>query len=145
MMNFFLPFILTILLLMSCIQNLHEELVVNRYFLNFIRQFLGCTPVDQAKGIETVKDAIRRLQFSQQMKKAESGSNIKTKKVEITISVDGVAVQVSKESPLHKIIQIMIYSFFVFQEPRGVKILHQFPLHNISYCADEKGVKKFFR
>lgn len=59
-------------------------------------QFLGCTPVDQAKGIETVKDAIRRLQFSQQMKKAESGSNVKTKKVEITISVDGVAVQVSE-------------------------------------------------
>lgn len=56
---------------------------------------MGCTPVDQAKGIETVKDAIRRLQFSQQMKKAESGSNIKTKKVEITISVDGVAIQVS--------------------------------------------------
>lgn len=56
---------------------------------------MGCTPVDQAKGIETVKDAIRRLQFSQQMKKAESGSNVKTKKVEITISVDGVAIQVS--------------------------------------------------
>lgn len=51
--------------------------------------------MDQAKGIDTVKDAIRRLQFSQQMKKAESGTNVKTKKVEITISVDGVAVQVS--------------------------------------------------
>lgn len=78
--------------------------------------------MDQAKGIDTVKDAIRRLQFSQQIKKAESGSNLKIKKVEITISVDGVAVQ----------------------EPRGTNILHQFPLHNISYCADEKGVKKFF-
>lgn len=86
------------------------------------KQFLGSTAVDQAKGIDTVKDAIRRLQFSQQIKKAESGSNLKIKKVEITISVDGVAVQ----------------------EPRGTKILHQFPLHNISYCADEKGVKKFF-
>lgn len=85
-------------------------------------QFLGSTPVDQAKGIDTVKDAIRRLQFAQQIKKAESGANVKIKKVEITISVDGVAVQ----------------------EPRGTKILHQFPLHNISYCADEKGVKKFF-
>lgn len=61
---------------------------------------MGCTPVDQAKGIETVKDAIRRLQFSQQMKKAESGSNVKTKKVEITISVDGVAIQVSKAMKL---------------------------------------------
>lgn len=56
------------------------------------------------------------------MKKAETGTQEKCKKVEITISVDGVAVQ----------------------EPRTQKILHQFPLHNISYCADEKGVKKFF-
>lgn len=30
------------------------------------------------------------------------------------------------------------------QEPRTNNILHQFPLHKISYCADEKGVKKFF-
>lgn len=66
---------------------------------------MGCTPVDQAKGIETVKDAIRRLQFSQQMKKAESGSNIKTKKVEITISVDGVAIQVSI---------LLLFFFFYF-------------------------------
>lgn len=57
-------------------------------------QFLGSTPVEQAKGIEVVKEAIRRLQFTQQMKKAEGGSNVKTKKVEITISVDGVAIQV---------------------------------------------------
>lgn len=49
--------------------------------------------MDQAKGIETVKDAIRRLQFAQQIKKSE-GNNLKSKKVEITISVDGVAVQV---------------------------------------------------
>lgn len=78
--------------------------------------------MEQAKGIEVVKDAIRKLQFAQEMKKAETGTQEKCKKVEITISVDGVAVQ----------------------EPRTQKILHQFPLHNISYCADEKGVKKFF-
>lgn len=78
--------------------------------------------MDQPKGIEVVKDTIRKLQFAQQMKKAETGTQEKCKKVEITISVDGVAVQ----------------------EPRTQKILYQFPLHNISYCADEKGVKKFF-
>lgn len=86
-------------------------------------QFLGATPVDQAKGIDTVKDAIRRLQFSQQLKKADGNAGKKSNKVELTISVDGVAVQ----------------------EPRVQKVLHQFPLHDISYCADEKGVKKFFR
>lgn len=32
----------------------------------------------------------------------------------------------------------------IFKEPKTNNILHQFPLHKISYCADEKGVKKFF-
>lgn len=87
-------------------------------------KFLGSTPVDQPKGIEVVKEAIRRLQFSQQIKKAESGNNVKTKKVEITVSINGVAIQK--------------------QENKSQIILHQFPLHKISYCADEKGAKKFF-
>lgn len=60
----------------------------------YLVKFLGTTPVDQPKGIEVVKEAIRRLQFTQQIKKAEGGNSIKMKKVEITISVDGVAVQV---------------------------------------------------
>lgn len=30
------------------------------------------------------------------------------------------------------------------QEPKGKKILHQFPLHQISYCADDKEEKRFF-
>lgn len=55
---------------------------------------MGSTPVDQPKGIDVVKEAIRRLQFSQQIKKSESGNNAKTKKVEITVSINGVAIQV---------------------------------------------------
>lgn len=67
-----------------------------------------------------VKEGIRKLKFTQQLKKSESGA--KTRKVELTISADGVAIQ----------------------EPRTHVILHQFPLHRISYCADDKGEKKFF-
>ncbi|KAH8297289.1 hypothetical protein KR044_010157 [Drosophila immigrans] len=92
------------------------------FYLLFAVQFFGNLNVDQPKGIEVVKDAIRKLQFAQQMKKAETGTQEKFKKLEITISIKGVAIQ----------------------EPRTHKILHQFPLYNISYCADEKGVKKFF-
>lgn len=92
------------------------------FFLLYFTQFFGNLSVDQPKGIEVVKDAIRKLQFAQQMKKAETGTQEKFKKLEITISIKGVAIQ----------------------EPRTHKILHQFPLYNISYCADEKGVKKFF-
>lgn len=77
--------------------------------------------MDQPKGIDVVKDAIRRLQILQEMKKAEHGSNLKIQKVEITVSIDGVTVQ----------------------ELRTQKILHQFPLYQISYCADEKASKKF--
>ena len=36
-----------------------------------IFQFLGSTEVDKPKGIEVVKDGIRKLKFSQQLKKAE--------------------------------------------------------------------------
>lgn len=80
--------------------------------LNYSKNFLA--------GIEVVKEAIRKLQFSQQIRKSETGA--KTKKVELTISIDGVAIQ----------------------EPRTHVNLHQFPLHRISYCADDKGDKKFF-
>ncbi|XP_037815741.1 PTB domain-containing adapter protein ced-6 [Lucilia sericata] len=97
------------------------EALINGHVVYLVK-FSGSLPVDQPKGIEVVKDTIRKLQFAQQMKKAETGTQEKFKKVEITISVDGVAVQ----------------------EPRTQKILHQFPLHNISYCADDKGVKKYF-
>lgn len=33
---------------------------------------------------------------------------------------------------------------YCFQEPRTNNILHQFPLHRISYCADDKEAKKYF-
>ncbi|KAL4712121.1 hypothetical protein ACJJTC_010982 [Scirpophaga incertulas] len=88
----------------------------------YLVKFLGCTPVDQPKGIEIVKDAIKKLQFTQQLKKSEAKEAAKCKKVEITISVDGVAIQ----------------------EPRTNNIMYQFPLHRISYCADDKGSKKYF-
>uniref|UniRef100_A0A2M4CIM8 Putative cell death protein 6 n=1 Tax=Anopheles darlingi TaxID=43151 RepID=A0A2M4CIM8_ANODA len=101
---------------------LHAPDVLVNGHVAYLVKYLGSTPVEQPKGIEVVKEAIRRLQFTQQMKKAEGGGNVKTKKVEITVSVDGVAIQ----------------------EPRSQVIMHQFPLHKISYCADEKGVKKFF-
>lgn len=66
-----------------------------------------------------VKEGIRKMKFTEHLKRAEGG---KTPKVELTISVDGVAIQ----------------------EPKGKKILHQFPLHHLSYCADDKSEKKFF-
>ena len=88
----------------------------------YVVKFLGNTFVDKPKGIDVVKDGIRKLKFSQQLKKNEKGASTKMKKIELTISVEGVAI---KELKTHQ-------------------ILYQFPLHRISYCADDKGEKKFF-
>ncbi|CAH1774137.1 unnamed protein product, partial [Owenia fusiformis] len=82
-------------------------------------KFLGHCEVDQPKGTEVVKDAIRKMKFNKQLKKAEGQ---KPPKVELTISADGVTVQ----DPKSKIIQ------------------HQYPLHRISYCADDKVDKRVF-
>ena len=82
-------------------------------------QYFGNLEVSQPKGIEVVKESINKLKFIQPIKKSE-GSKIP--KVELTISVNGVAIQ----------------------EPKSKKIYCQFPLHRISYCADDKTEKKFF-
>ena len=55
-----------------------------------------------------VKEGIRKLKFSQQIKKAEG---TKTPKAELTVSIDGVAIQ----------------------EPKTKKIQHQYPLHR--FCS----------
>lgn len=101
---------------------IHPPDALQKGHLVYLVKFLGCTPVKQPKGIDVVKDAIHKLRFTQDLKKSEAASGAKRQKVELTISADGVAIQ----------------------EPRTHIILHQFPLHRISYCADDKGEKKFF-
>ena len=93
-----------------------------QYFFYFL-QFLGDIEVDKPKGIDVVKQGVQKLKFNQQLKKAESGSsNMKMPKAELTISVNGVTIM----------------------EPKTQKQLHQYPLHRISYCADDKAEKRFF-
>ncbi|RWS02529.1 PTB domain-containing engulfment adapter protein 1-like protein, partial [Dinothrombium tinctorium] len=96
----------------------HPDALKNGH-VAYLVKFLGTTEVDQPKGIEVVKEGIRKLKFTQHLKRAEGA---KTPKVELTISIDGVAVQ----------------------DPKTKKIMHQYPLHRISYCADDKSDKKFF-
>ena len=54
------------------------------------RQIHRNVEVDKPKGTEVVKDAIRKMKFNKQIKKAEGQ---KPPKVELTISVDGVTIQ----------------------------------------------------
>ena len=46
--------------------------------------------VDSPKGTMVVKDAIRKMKFNKQIRKAEGQ---KLAKVELTISIDGVTIQ----------------------------------------------------
>lgn len=85
----------------------------------YLVKFYGKTEANQPKGIEVVKESIQKLKFNNQLKMSE-GSKIP--KVEITISVDGVAIQ----------------------DPKTKHISYQYPLHQISYCADDKSDKKLF-
>jgi hypothetical protein len=88
----------------------------------YLVKFLGSTPVEQPKGIEVVKEAIRRLQFTQQIKKAEGGNSVKLKKVEITVSIDGVAVQVNNDGRYIvlcvEIVQKLSHEIFLFKKLR---------------------------
>ncbi|XP_077993091.1 uncharacterized protein LOC144447068 isoform X2 [Glandiceps talaboti] len=80
-------------------------------------KFLGQTEVDQPKGADVVKEAIRKLKFSRHIKKAEGN---KPRKLELTISAEGLGLQ----------------------EPKTKERLHTYALHRISYCADDKTDKK---
>ena len=104
---------------MNYIQTIKKHPVKKLLKVRLVFQFLGCTEVDKPKGIDVVKQGIQKLKFNQQLKKSEGS---KTPKAELTISVEGVAIQ----------------------EPKTKKILHQYPLHKISYCADDKAEKRFF-
>ncbi|KAG5305791.1 CED6 protein, partial [Pseudoatta argentina] len=102
---------------------IHPPDALQKGHIAYLVKYLGSTEVDQPKGIEVVKEAICKLKFNQQLKKSEG---TKTPKVELTISIDGVAIQEPKTKTTPK------------------RIVHQYPLHRISYCADDKGEKKFF-
>lgn len=97
----------------------HPPEALKQGHVAYLVKFLGYTEVGKAKGIDVVKEGITKLKFDQQIKRSEG---VKVPKVELTISVDGVGIQDAKSKT----------------------IFHQYPLHRISYCADDKTDKKFF-
>uniref|UniRef100_A0A671S181 PTB domain-containing engulfment adapter protein 1 n=1 Tax=Sinocyclocheilus anshuiensis TaxID=1608454 RepID=A0A671S181_9TELE len=85
----------------------------------FLPQFLGHTEVDQPKGTEVVKDAVRKLKFQRHIKKSEGQ---KIPKVELQISIYGVKILDSKSK----------------------EVQYNCQLHRISFCADDKTDKRIF-
>ncbi|NWJ06417.1 GULP1 protein, partial [Crypturellus undulatus] len=82
-------------------------------------QFLGSTEVEQPKGTEVVRDAVRKLKFARHIKKSEG---LKTPKVELQISIYGVKIL----------------------DPKTKEVQHNCQLHRISFCADDKTDKRIF-
>ncbi|GFO24175.1 ptb domain-containing engulfment adapter protein 1 [Plakobranchus ocellatus] len=80
-------------------------------------KFLGECVVDKPKGTEVVKDAIRKMKFNKHIKRAEGQ---KPPKVELVISAEAVCIL----------------------DPKSSTMMYRYPLHLISYCADDKSDKR---
>jgi len=78
------------------------------YSINFNLQFLGNVDVDQPKGFNVIKESIRKLKFNQQVRKAEGS---KVPKVELTISVEGVALQDPKTKV--ELLLLLVFKFIL--------------------------------
>lgn len=80
-------------------------------------KYLGNVEVSSPKGADIVKEAVTKLKFNKQVKRSEGA---KPPKKELTISVDGVTIQ----------------------DRQTKEKQFTYPLHHISYCADDKSDKK---
>lgn len=97
---------------------IHDDSLLIGGHVAYLVKFLGNVEVDQPKGLDIVKESIKKLEFQEHLKRSEGE---KIKRIELTISIDGVAIR----------------------EPKTKQSIHQFPLHRISYCADDKSERKY--
>ncbi|XP_035250442.1 PTB domain-containing engulfment adapter protein 1 isoform X2 [Anguilla anguilla] len=98
---------------------MHTPEALAKHYIAYNAKFLGNTEVDQPKGTEVVRDAVRKLKFQRHIKKSEGQ---KTPKVELQISIYGVKLL----------------------DPKTKDVLYNCQLHRISFCADDKTDKRIF-
>ncbi|XP_034991712.2 PTB domain-containing engulfment adapter protein 1 isoform X4 [Zootoca vivipara] len=98
---------------------MHTPEALSKHYIPYNVKFLGSTEVEQPKGTEVVRDAVRKLKFARHIKKSEGQ---KTPKVELQISIYGVKILDSKTK----------------------EVQHNCQLHRISFCADDKTDKRIF-
>ncbi|XP_071977087.1 PTB domain-containing engulfment adapter protein 1 isoform X4 [Engystomops pustulosus] len=98
---------------------MHTPEALSKNLIAYNAKFLGSTEVEQPKGTEVVRDAVRKLKFARHIKKSEGR---KTPKVELQISIYGVKIL----------------------EPKSKEVLYNCQLHRISFCADDKTDKRIF-
>ncbi|XP_046903437.1 PTB domain-containing engulfment adapter protein 1 isoform X3 [Hypomesus transpacificus] len=98
---------------------MHTPEALAKHYIGYNAKFLGNTEVEQPKGTEVVKDAVRKLKFQRHIKKSEGQ---KTPKVELQISIYGVKIL----------------------DPKTKDVQYNCQLHRISFCADDKTDKRIF-
>ncbi|VDM96163.1 unnamed protein product [Thelazia callipaeda] len=86
-------------------------------------KMLGFAEVSEPKGTHVIREAIHAIRFQLQVNRGVTGhSGSKLKKVDLQINVDGLTVI----------------------ETKTRMILFKYPLHRISFCADDKQDKRVF-
>ncbi|XP_049335290.1 PTB domain-containing engulfment adapter protein 1 isoform X2 [Astyanax mexicanus] len=98
---------------------MHNPEALVRHHVAYSAKFLGITEVDQPKGTDVVRVAVRKLKFQRHIKKSEGQ---KLPKVELQISIYGVKIL----------------------DPKTKEIQHNCQLHRMSFCADDKTDKRIF-
>ncbi|MFT7799611.1 PTB domain-containing engulfment adapter protein 1 isoform X3 [Arapaima gigas] len=98
---------------------MHTPEALAKHYISYNAKFLGNTEVDQPKGTEVVRDAVRKLKFQRHIKKSEGQ---KIPKVELQISIYGVKIL----------------------DPKTKDVLYNCQLHRMSFCADDKTDKRIF-
>ncbi|XP_066519264.1 PTB domain-containing engulfment adapter protein 1 isoform X2 [Hoplias malabaricus] len=99
--------------------SMHNPEALVKHHVAYSAKFLGITEVDQPKGTDVVRVAVRKLKFQRHIKKSEGQ---KIPKVELQISIYGVKVL----------------------DPKTKDIQHNCQLHRMSFCADDKTDKRIF-
>ncbi|XP_017336132.1 PTB domain-containing engulfment adapter protein 1 isoform X1 [Ictalurus punctatus] len=98
---------------------MHSSEALVKHYVAYSAKFLGITPVEQPKGTDVVRVAVRKLKFQRHIKKSEGE---KIPKVELQISIYGVKIL----------------------DPKTKDVQHSCQLHRMSFCADDKTDKRIF-
>ncbi|KAL7991571.1 hypothetical protein Chor_015827 [Crotalus horridus] len=108
-------------------------------------QFLGSTEVEQPKGTEVVRDAVRKLKGSEKFFPLLGSSDVSLRERGVNFS-DSFARHIKKsegqKTPKVEL-QISIYGVKIL-DPKTKEVQHNCQLHRISFCADDKTDKRIF-
>ncbi|KAF5895400.1 PTB domain-containing engulfment adapter protein 1-like isoform X2 [Clarias magur] len=99
--------------------SMHSPEALVKHYVAYSAKFLGITAVEQPKGTDVVRVAVRKLKFQRHIKKSEGE---KIPKVELQISIYGVRIL----------------------DPKTKDVKHNCQLHRMSFCADDKTDKRIF-